>query len=183
MSSIQILGPLRFHSKFSRRRSNMPLKGHQTPLKALLRGGGRYLSLSLESRLEIFFFDFIENNFEIINNLKSCLLFLSFNNSWGLGRGSGKDLCVNCCFWERGRGERVYVMWVPALSGRWVRFQRAMPRTKLTGSEIRGHYTLSTRLSMNNATRNRPVGAGKLVGWKFQTIIFGLLLVVDRRRE
>lgn len=47
---------LRFHSKFSRRRSNMPLKGHQR--LRLLRGGGgggRYLSLSRVPSRDLFF--------------------------------------------------------------------------------------------------------------------------------
>lgn len=49
------------------------------------------------------------------------------------------------------------------------------------GSEIRGHYTLSTRLSMNNATRNWEPGNGEISGMKISNYyILGLLLVVDR---
>lgn len=111
---------LRFHSMFSRRRSNMPLKGQQR--LRLLRGGGgggRYLSLS--SPVSRSFFSILSRIFP--RKLKSCL-FLSFNNSWGLGRGSGGqgcelDLCELLFLRAREREEeRVYVMWVPALSGR-----------------------------------------------------------------
>lgn len=168
---------LQLHSKFPEEKQ-YAVEGAPTPLKASqevedlsLRSNGhrpRKWEISRPLRLlVIFFFLNIERVriFPKKNLIKQCLfLSLIILEDWSKIRWEGEvGISVNCCFWER---ERERVRHVGANTWwSWARFQRAMPRTKLTGGEIRGHYTLSTRLSMNNATRNWP-GNGEISGMK-----------------
>lgn len=171
---------LQLHSKFPEEKQ-YAVEGAPTPLKASqevedlsLRSNGhrpRKWEISRPLRLlVIFFFLNIERVriFPKKNLIKQCVLIsLINNNSWGLVedqvRRWGWNICELLFLRER---ERERVRHVGASTWwSWARFQRAMPRTKLTGGEIRGHYTLSTRLSMNNATRNWP-GNGEISGMK-----------------
>lgn len=123
MSSIQILGPLvpSLPLQVLPEEKQYAVEGAPT-LKTSSRRRRRWkISLSLSSPVSRSFFSILSRIFP--RKLKSCL-FLSFNNSWGLGRGSGGqgcelDLCELLFLRAREREEeRVYVMWVPALSGR-----------------------------------------------------------------
>lgn len=169
---------LQLHSKFPEEKQ-YAVEGAPTPLKASqevedlsLRSNGhrpRKWEISRPLRLlVIFFFLNIERVriFPKKNLIKQCLflLLIIILEDWSKIRWEGEvGISVNCYFWERERERMRHVGASTWWS--WARFQRAMPRTKLTGGEIRGHYTLSTRLSMNNATRNWP-GNGEISGMK-----------------
>lgn len=169
---------LQLHSKFPEEKQ-YAVEGAPTPLKASqevedlsLRSNGhrpRKWEISRPLRLLVIFFFLNIERVKIFpkkNLIKQCLflLLIIILENWSKIRWEDEvGISVNCCFWER---ERERVRHVGASTWwSWARFQRAMPRTKLTGGEIRGHYTLSTRLSMNNATRNWP-GNGEISGMK-----------------
>lgn len=92
MSSIQILGPLvpSLPLQVLPEEKQYAVEGAPT-LKTSSRRRRRWkISLSLSSPVSRSFFSILSRIFP--RKLKSCL-FLSFNNSWGLGRGSGGQGC------------------------------------------------------------------------------------------